>query len=92
MRNALPDLRANKNEAAIVNLDDRSGPGTHWVAYRKTGNDVEYFDSFGNLKPPKDLMKYLGVKTVKYNYEKYQDFDSFICGHLCLKFLSGDLI
>ena len=24
---------------------------------------------------------------IKYNYTNYQDFNSFNCGHLCLKFL-----
>lgn len=87
MRNALPP-RPYFTEKAIVNLDDATGPGTHWVAYKKKGNDVIYFDSFGDLQPPLDLMIYLGVDSVKYNYERYQDFDTFYCGHLCLKFLS----
>ena len=92
MRNSLPRDGPKINEAAIVNLDDSTGPGTHWVAYRKTGNNVKYFDSFGNLNPPKDLINYLGVDAVQYNYDTYQDFDTFTCGHLCLKFLSGKLI
>ena len=76
-------------ESAIVNLDDVTGPGTHWVAYQKRGSEVIYFDSFGDLQPPLDLMNYFNVPEVKYNYERYQDFDTFICGHLCLKFLCG---
>ena len=92
MRNALPRSGPRTNEAAVINLDDKTGPGTHWVAYRKTGNNVEYFDSFGNLKPPKELVKYLKVDGIKYNYNQYQKFDTFNCGHLCLKFLSKNLI
>ena len=91
MRNALPINGSKYNESAIVNLDDQSGPGTHWVAYRKNGNNVIYFDSFGDLQPPIDLMLYLGVENVKYNHKRYQDFNTFNCGHLCLKFLSGKL-
>lgn len=91
MRNALPKSGPRYRESGIVNLDDKSGPGTHWVAYRKRGKDVVYFDSFGDLQPPLDLMLYLGVREVKYNHERYQDFDTYICGHLCLKFLSGQL-
>lgn len=92
MRNSLPVDGPKTNEAAIVNLDDETGPGTHWVAYRKTGKDVLYFDSFGNLKPPKELLKYFGVEIIHYNYKRYQNYDTFICGHLCLKFLAGKLI
>lgn len=91
MRNDMPRSGPLINEAAIVNLDDRRGPGTHWVAYRKNDEKVHYFDSFGNLQPPPNLMNYLGVGSVMYNYEKYQDYNTYECGHLCLKFLSGQL-
>lgn len=90
MRNEMPKGGPRKYEAAIVNVDDKDGPGTHWVAYKKKNNKVVYFDSFGNLQPPTDLMKYLGVGSiVMYNHEQYQDYDTVVCGHLCLKFLSG---
>ena len=87
MRNRLPIGGPYYHESAIVNLDDVSGPGTHWVAYCKHGNKVLYFDSFGDLKPPIDVMLYLGVNEVEYNVERYQKFDTYYCGHLCLKFL-----
>ena len=73
-------------ECGIVNLDKSSGPGTHWVAYWKNRNKVEYFDSYGNLQPPKELIKYLGEK-ITYNKTRFQKFNSYNCGHLCLKFL-----
>lgn len=92
MSNALPRGGPLKYESAIINLDDKDGPGTHWVAYEKRADKVMYFDSFGNLQPPLNLMKYLGVgSTVKYNHERYQDYDTIICGHLCLAFLAGEL-
>lgn len=91
MRNDLPGSGPRKRESAIINLDDKNGPGTHWVAYKKNGDQVMYFDSFGDLQPPGDLMKYLGVGSVKYNHRRYQEYDTVICGHLCLKFLSGQL-
>ena len=43
MHNALPVGGPKYNESAIINLDDASGPGTHWVSYRKRGNNVVYF-------------------------------------------------
>ena len=58
MRNVLPTSGPRDCESAIVNLDDNDGPGTHWVAYRKRGDNVVYFDSFGDLQPPIDLMLY----------------------------------
>lgn len=92
MRNELPITGPYKCESAIINLDNKEGPGTHWVAYKKINNETEYFDSFGNLSPPLDLIVYLGVGSyIKYNHERYQNFDTFICGHLCLKFLCKQL-
>lgn len=86
MRDSLPK-KPWKNEAAIVNLDSSSGPGTHWVCYRKKGLDVFYFDSFGDLKPPIELRRYLKNCRIKYNFERRQNFNEIICGHLCLEFL-----
>uniref|UniRef100_A0A6V7KSE1 Uncharacterized protein n=1 Tax=Bracon brevicornis TaxID=1563983 RepID=A0A6V7KSE1_9HYME len=84
MRNDLPAKGPRKYESAIINFDDKDGPGTHWVAYQKKNDDVICFDSFGNLRPPQDLIDYLGVgSTVKYNYNNYQEYDTIICGHLC---------
>lgn len=90
MRNALPKNGPKIRESAI--MDCETGLGTHWVAYKNRGNDVYYFDSFGNLKPLKDLSNYLGVDTIKYNYKSFQTFNIFNCSHICLEFLSEKLI
>lgn len=87
MRDALP-TRVRCAECGIVNLDDAVGPGTHWVAYAKKGNVVIYFDAFGNLRPPRELARYLGESAiVTYNRRAFQTFDQRICGQLCLRFL-----
>ena len=86
MRNNLP-IKPWKIESAIINLDDKEGNGTHWVAYKKINKNIIYFDSFGNLKPPLELIKYFGDGSIKYNYDKYQKYNTFNCGHLCLQFL-----
>lgn len=88
MRDNLPKNGPRKNESAIVNLDITEGPGTHWVAYKKRGNLVIYFDSYGDLRPALELQKYLGDGVrIYYNHDKYQ-FKSYNCGHLCLEFLN----
>ncbi|KAL6264268.1 hypothetical protein P5V15_004359 [Pogonomyrmex californicus] len=87
MRDALPISGARRNENGIVNLDDTTGPGTHWVAYAKRNNRVVYFDSFGNLRPPKELIRYFGDDaTIEYNRTSYQTYDQSVCGQLCLWF------
>lgn len=77
-------------ERGIINLDSVNGPGTHWTAYKKNRNKIVYFDSFGNLRPPIEVVNYLnssGKCIVVYNYDIFQSFNSFNCGHLCLEFL-----
>ena len=34
---------------------------------KKVENNVEYYDRFGNHRPPLDLVKYLSVNRIKYN-------------------------
>lgn len=86
MKDSLPH-RPWINESGIVNLDDSTGSGTHWVAYRKRGPIVEYFDSYGNLRPPKELVNFFRGSKINYNYERRQKFNSVNCGHLCLDFI-----
>jgi hypothetical protein len=94
MRDSLPvDSGPRRYEAAIINLDDASGVGTHWVAYRKKKFEATYFDSFGDLPPPIELVQYLrkgseAARNIYYTYNRRQDFGTVWCGHLCLKFLS----
>jgi hypothetical protein len=87
MRDTLP-IRPYANECAIVNLDLNKNRGTHWVAYIKSGNTINYFDSFGDLKPPQELVEYFGRKAnILYNNNQYQKYNQYNCGHLCLEFL-----
>lgn len=86
MRDNLP-TKPKKNECGIVNLDRSDMPGTHWVAYAKIGNYCEYFNSFGDLKPPLELVRYFNNQNIHYNYNRYQSFNTSNCGHLCIDFL-----
>lgn len=87
MRDRLPK-KPRQRECGIINLDNNDGPGTHWVAYHKDNASTYYFDSFGNLQPPNEFIKYLGSNsTLHYNHHQYQKFGTLNCGHLCLQFL-----
>lgn len=89
MRDSLP-RRVRHNEYGIINLDSEKGSGTHWTAYKKNGEKAVYFDSYGNLGPPRELIRYLktnGPCKILYNHDQLQSYNTFNCGHLCLKFL-----
>lgn len=87
MRNELP-IHPFKKECGIINLDKSENPGTHWVAYAKFNDYIEYFDSYGDLKPPREFVKYMGSKF-NYNYTNFQGNNPFNCGHLCIRFLNN---
>lgn len=89
MRDILP-RKVLKNESGIINLDTPEGRGTHWTAYYKEGDEIQYYDSFG-FPPPIGLCIYLGINTgakILYNSEQLQRLNQVNCGHLCLLFLS----
>lgn len=85
MRDELPQ-RPYKKECGVINLDSSENSGTHWVAYAKFNNYIEYFDSYGNLKPPFEFINYVGC-NINYNYENIQQDHPYNCGHLSLRFL-----
>ena len=65
LRNTLPK-RPKKNECGILNLDDTSGNGTHWVAWYKNGKIKYYFDWLGpGLYSPRHR-QYLVIIDVKF--------------------------
>lgn len=87
MRDTLPKTPW-LNEAGVLNLDSNDGMGTHWVGYRKIKNIVIYFDSFGNLPPPLELIQYFRkADQILYNYNRFQNFNETNCGQISLGFL-----
>lgn len=94
MRDNLPSTIFNK-ESGIVNLDDTVGEGTHWTAYVKHYNNIEYFDSIGQLKPPLELIRYFrsdgSRNNITYNFDRLQKLNSYNCGHLVLLFLYNNV-
>lgn len=88
MCDKLPQSKPWKNECMIINHDSIRNSGTHWTCYAKENKNVYYFDSYGKIAPPLELNKYLGSDCkIYYNLSRYQDFNTVICGHLCLEFL-----
>ena len=71
-----------KKGAYVINLDEYTDIGTHWIAlymqstsvydtYVKT-NEIIYFDSFGVEHIPKKLKNLLVIKTLKRVYLGYK--------------------
>ena len=73
--------------AYVINLDEYSDIGTHWVALWVNINSVTYFDSFGVEHIPKEIIKFIENRNIKTNIFRIQAYDSIMCGYFCIGFI-----
>ena len=67
-----------KDGAYVINLDEYSHIGTHWIALYLKNNDVTYFDSLGVEHLPKEIKAFINNKNIKTNIFKIQTYDSIM--------------
>ena len=60
-RDNLPKL---EDGAYLINLDDYSDIGNHWVALYVRNNDITYFDSFRVEHIPKEIKAFICNKNI----------------------------
>ena len=77
-----------KNGAYIINLDEYSDIGTHWVALYISNNDVTYFDSFGVEHIPKEIKTFINNNKHKNKFFQNTSICSILCGYFCVGFNS----
>ena len=81
------NLTKIKDGAYIINLDEYSDIGTHWVALY-VQNNVTYFDSFGVEHIPKEIRAFIGHSlSIKTNTFRVQAYDSIMCRYFCIGFI-----
>ena len=61
-RDNLPDKI--KHGTYVINLDEYSDIGTHWIALYVNNKIVTYFDSFGIEHVPKGVKKFIGSRNI----------------------------
>ena len=76
-----------KDGADVINLDEHSDIGTHWIAFYVKNNDITYFDSFGVEHIPIKIIKFIENKNIKTNVFRIQAYDSIMCGYFCIAFI-----
>ena len=54
------NLPTRKDGTYIINLDEYSDIGTHWVALYVNNNNVTYFDRFRVEHIPKEIKAFIG--------------------------------
>ena len=76
-----------KDGAYVINRDEYSDIGTHWVALC-INNDVTYFDSFGVEHIPKEIKAFIDRSlSITTNIFRIQAYDSIMCGYFCIGFI-----
>ena len=83
-RDNLPKI---KDGAYVINLDEYSDIGTHWVVLYVHNNDVTYFDSFGIEHFQKEIKEFIDNKNFETNIFRIQAYDSIMCGYFCIGFI-----
>ena len=81
------NLRKLKDRGYIINLNEYSDIGTHWVALYVQNNGVTYFGSFGVEHIPKEIKTFISNKNIKTSIFRIQAYDSIMCGHFCIGFI-----
>ena len=71
-RDNLPDKI--KDGAYVINLDEYSDIGTHWIALYVSNKTVTYFDSFGVEHNPKEIKKFINNENIIANIFRLQSY------------------
>ena len=75
-----------KDGEYVINLDEYSDIGTHWIALYVKNNDITYLDSFVGVHIPMEIIKFIENKNIKPNIFRIQDYDSTMWGYFCIAF------
>ena len=79
------------NQSTIVDLDDSLGKGTHWISYKKIGNKIFYFDSYGVAYIPDIIKNQYPKHKFICNIYRVKSMDSNQCGRFCILFVRGNI-
>ena len=82
------NLLKTKDGAYVINLDEYSDIGTHWVTLYVQNNNVTYFDFFGVEHVPQEIRTFIDCSlSITTNIFRIQAYDSIMCGHFCIVFI-----
>ena len=86
MRNEVKKMEIKKKMFFIVNYDENSKSGSHWVSCVKNGDILYHFGSYG-IPSMREIKGHFSNCHIHYNDRAVQLDGSSICGHLCLAFI-----
>ena len=68
------NLSKIKDGAYVINLDEYSHIGTHWIALWVNNNNVTYFDSFGVEHIPKEIKTFIKNRNVMFKGKSLTEY------------------
>ena len=71
----------------MINLDEYSDIGIHWIALYSLSNSVAYFESFGVEHIPEKIKIFIDKSIVVTNIFRVQANNSALCGSFCIGFI-----
>ena len=85
-----------KNGVYVINLDEYSDIGTHWIALYAKNNNILYFDRFGVEHIPKEIKAFINHpsssafqnRNIRTNIFRIQAYHSIMCGYFCIGFIN----
>ena len=89
-RDNLPDKI--KDGAYVINADEYSHIGTHWIALYVLNNNVTCFDSFGIEHTPKEIKIFIDKSIVVANIFRTQAYGAIMYGYFCIGFINFMLV
>ena len=75
-----------KDGAYVINLDEYSDTGSHWIALYVNNKTVTYFDSFEVQHIPEKIKRSINNKNIIANIFRIPAYDSIMCGYFCIGF------
>ena len=76
-----------KDGSYVINLDEYSDIGTHWVTLYVHNNNVTCFKTFGVEHIPNEFKAFIKNKNITTNIFRIQAYDSIMCGYFCIGFI-----
>ena len=84
-RDNLPKITVG---AYVINLDEYSDIGTHWVALYMYNNNVTYFDSFSVEHNSKEIKAIIDrSRSITTNIFRLKAYNSIMWGYFCIGFI-----
>ena len=85
-RNNLP--KTINDGTIVINLDEYTDVGTHWIALFCNRTEIVYFDSFGVEHVLEEIKEIVANKNIIANIFWVQANNSGMCEHFCIGFIN----